>query len=130
MQNDTRCNRLFGSSVVAVMLLSQAGSLWRGEGASPWLMELVAILAVVTVLRPGWLLPVRQAGMTLMHALRRLFSPVLLALLFFVVFTPVGWVMRLGGRDLMRRRFEPLALTYWIRRNPRIIAAESFRDQF
>jgi hypothetical protein len=45
-------------------------------------------------------------------------SFVIVAALFYLLFTPVALFFRLIGRDLMHRRFEPSAETYWTRRKP------------
>ena len=62
--------------------------------------------------------------------LHRVVSPVVLGVIFYGVFTPVGFVMRMARRDTMKRKFEPTAPTYWIRRSPPGPAVDSFRDQF
>jgi hypothetical protein len=41
-------------------------------------------------------------------------SHVLLAIVFYLVITPVGLVMRLLGRDPLQRKFNPEASTYWV----------------
>lgn len=46
-------------------------------------------------------------------ALGRVFGPLLLAVLFFLVVTPVGLVLRLVGRDLLQLRRDPRAPSYW-----------------
>jgi hypothetical protein len=43
-------------------------------------------------------------------------SHVVLALVYYLVLTPTGLLMRLFGYDPMRRRFDPAAKTYWIPR--------------
>ena len=43
-------------------------------------------------------------------------SHVIVAALFYLLFTPVALFFRLIGRDLMHRRFEPSAETYWTKR--------------
>jgi len=45
-------------------------------------------------------------------------SHLLLAILFYLVLTPVGLFFRLIGRDSLRRRFQPAATSYWERRPP------------
>ena len=40
----------------------------------------------------------------------------LLTAVFFLLITPVGLLMRLAGRDPMRRKLDPEAPTYWIPR--------------
>jgi saxitoxin biosynthesis operon SxtJ-like protein len=43
-------------------------------------------------------------------------STLLLVLLYYGVFTPIGLAMRVFGRDPMRRNFDRAATSYWIRR--------------
>ena len=63
----------------------------------------VAYLALASLTFPiGWLL-----------------SHVILVLLYFVVITPVGWLMR-RFHDPMQRRFEKDARSYWIVREPTV----------
>ena len=35
-------------------------------------------------------------------------------MVYFLVITPIGLAMRLAGRDLMSRRFDPGAESYWL----------------
>jgi len=56
--------------------------------------------------------------MKLAEILHRIVSPVALGIVFFGVLTPMGFAMRLFGRDTMQRRFDPSARTYWIERDP------------
>src|SRR5262249_49494445 len=56
-------------------------------------------------------------------------SRILLAFLFYVVFTPVGLVFKLLGRDPLSRRRQPNKDTYWA---PKVVAtdARSYFRQF
>ena len=45
-------------------------------------------------------------------------SWVVLAVLYYLVITPVGLVMRLFGRDALARQFDRFAATYWTERRP------------
>ena len=123
-------NRLFGCAIMLAIAAFEANALWREDRSYPWLLELAGIVAVVTLAQPQWLEPLRRGALALARALQQAASPLLLGLLFYGIFTPIGLVMRLAGRDAMKRSFEPQALTYWVRRNPRTVTAESFRDPF
>jgi hypothetical protein len=57
-------------------------------------------------------------------------SPIVLGLVFYGIVTPYAIVMRLAGRDALRRRFEPDRDTYWIPRDPPGPSADSFRRQY
>ena len=53
-----------------------------------------------------------------------------MGLLFYLVVTPTGLVMRMLGKDLLRLRFDPQAKSYWIERRPPGPAPETMKDQF
>ena len=48
----------------------------------------------------------------------KIVNPIVMALLFFSTITPVGFLMRLFGKDPLRLRRDPAAASYWIEREP------------
>ena len=96
----------------------------------PWLLALAALTALVTLIRAHWLAPFNRAWMKFAEILNRVMSPVVLGVIYFGIFTPVGLVMRAFGRDAMCRRFEPARASYWVRRDPPGPSDDSFRDMF
>ena len=62
--------------------------------------------------RPQWLRPVFVGWMILDFPIGWLVSHVLLAVLFFGVFAPVGILLRLSGKDSLRLR-RPNADSFW-----------------
>jgi hypothetical protein len=57
-------------------------------------------------------------------------SPLAMALVFYVCITPIGWLMRLTGKDPLRLQYEPDTKTYWIRRDPPGPAPDTLKNQF
>jgi hypothetical protein len=53
-----------------------------------------------------------------------------MGLMFFLVITPIGLVMRLTGKDFLARRFDRAATSYWVRRDPPGPAPETMQRQF
>ena len=51
-----------------------------------------------------------------------------MAIVFYVVLTPVGLIFRAIGRDPLHRRFEPTASTYWVPREPARDAQRYYRQ--
>ncbi|HEX6265565.1 MAG TPA: SxtJ family membrane protein [Burkholderiales bacterium] len=123
-------NRSFGWTFSAILAVAGAYGVWRGGDMLPWLLAVGALLAVLTFLRDAWLTPLNRAWMKLGELMGRVVSPIVLGVIFFGVFAPVGVAMRLFGRDAMARRFEPALRTYWVRREPPGPAEDSFRDMF
>ena len=130
MRNEAPSNRSFGWVFTAFFTLIGAHSLWRGGVTYPWEFGLAAVTAVVTIARPEWLAPPNRLWMKFGELMHRVVSPVVLGVIFYGVFTPIGFVMRMAGRDTMKRKFKAAAPTYWIERDPPGPPAESFRDQF
>jgi hypothetical protein len=130
MPNEAPSNRSFGCLFTVFFTLVGVYSLWREGTAYPWMFGLAGITAAVTMVSPRWLAPLNRAWMQFGELLHRVVSPLVLGIIFYGVFTPVGLVMRIAQRDAMKRRFEPGAPTYWVERDPPGPADDSFQDQF
>ena len=115
-------NRSFGWTFAGIFAL--------GAILYPWALALAALFALVTATRAQWLAPLNRAWMKFGMVLHHVVSPVVLGVIFFAVFTPVGIVMRLIGRDAMNRAWDPSAKTYWTERTPPGPPDNSFRDMF
>jgi hypothetical protein len=48
--------------------------------------------------------------------LSKVFSPIVMAILFFAVVTPLGLIIRLAGRDPLRQHLDRNAASYWLAR--------------
>jgi hypothetical protein len=69
--------------------------------------------------------------MSLALVLGLLVSTLLLALLFYLVVTPVGLLARLCGKDFLQRRISRGAASYWIRRDPSVVRTpDDYERQF
>jgi hypothetical protein len=62
--------------------------------------------------------------------LHRIVSPIALGIMFFLVITPMGLLMRALGKDPLRLRLRPDEGSYWIDRRPPGPAPETMKDQF
>jgi hypothetical protein len=57
-------------------------------------------------------------------------NPIVMGLMFFLLFAPVAVWLRFFGRDLLRLKPDPSANSYWIPRAPPGPAPETQRNQF
>lgn len=116
LKEDPREWRKFGWSSAAVLALLTGLLGWRGWLAAPVMGGVLlglAMLAAVAWVRPRWLRGPYRAGMRLSHALGRVVAPVVLGGIFLLVVTPLGLLLRLRGKDLLRLRRDPQAGSYW-----------------
>jgi hypothetical protein len=82
-----------------------------------WPLVAAGILAAFALLLPGWLAPVYRVWMRFAMALGWVNTRIILSLIFFVVFLPVGLVMRIFN-DPMRRARDTGADSYRVASNP------------
>lgn len=97
--------RRFAWTVGAAFAVLAGLVLWRGLSTLAVAFAIVAGgLGVAGLLVPGHLGPVHRGWMALAHGLSRVTTPVFMAIIYFVVITPVGAALRLAGhRPLVRR---------------------------
>jgi hypothetical protein len=101
-----------------------------------WLWLLPAVILAVGLpvglacaLAPGRAGPVHVAWHGLVAVLDWVVVTVALALVFFLVFTPVGLALRLAGRRLVLRRPDPALSTYW-KPSEKVIDLQRYRRPF
>lgn len=102
---------------------------WLFDAGLPyWPWILATILAVWGLAAPKSLRPVYRGWMQVGLAISRVTTPLILGLVFFLLFTPAGLIMRLTGHDPMRRRLSDEASSY--REPSRTAAPESMERPY
>ena len=86
------------------------------------------IFFIITFVKANLLLPLNKLWMRFGLLLGKIISPLVFGIIFFAIFTPVAFLMRLSGRDELRLKFKNKT-SYWILRNEPI-QGDSFRHQF
>jgi hypothetical protein len=74
---------------------------------------LLAALAIAAALRPRWFRGYYRFSTKLGFGISRVAGYAVLALLFFIVITPLGLVLRMLGQDPLRLRRPTGAESYW-----------------
>ena len=123
-------NRSFGLVFAGFFALLAALGFWHGTARWPIWLALACVSLVLALAAPQLLAPLNWVWTKIGLLLHRIVSPIFLALLFYGCIAPVGFLMRLSGKDPLRLRYEPDAESYWIRRTPPGPTPQSFRDQF
>jgi len=62
--------------------------------------------------------------------LSRIINPLVMMLIYVSTVLPIGLILRLTGKDLLRLRMDDSAPSYWISRDPPGPESRSFEDQF
>jgi hypothetical protein len=91
--------RRFGLTVGAAFLVLAALMWWRGRTAGPIAFGTVgALLLIAGLAVPGRLGPVHRAWMGVALLLSKVTTPIFMGVVYFLVLTPTGFVLRLLGR--------------------------------
>ena len=106
------------SALLAAFGLALISSLlrWRHHiGQQTWLVVLVllAIVAVAAVLRPRWFRGYHLLSMRMGFVISQFLGRVFLILFFLFVLTPMGFVLRLAGKDPLQLKRPANADTFW-----------------
>lgn len=91
--------------------------IWRqtGIGGLPLAFCLLGVAgAVVGVLWPFAVRPVCQGMHLAPFPIGWAMSHLVLGALYYCILTPIGLLLRLAGRDLLTRKLDPAASTYWV----------------
>jgi len=109
-----RAEREFGLIVGGVLVLLSAWWLYRGKfaSASQVTLPIGAVLVLLGLLLPRALIWPNKAWMALAEVLSFVSTRILLAVVFFLVVTPIGFIKRLWGWDPLHRRAESTH-SYW-----------------
>lgn len=123
-------NRAFGIAFAVVFAV--IGLIPLPFGGSPrwWAIGTAGALLLTAVIIPGLLSPLNKVWHRVGLLLHRIVSGVALILLFYGVVTLTALVMRLLGKDLLNRRFDQNAVSYWIHRASLGPEPGSMRNQF
>ncbi|MCB9847532.1 MAG: hypothetical protein H6814_03865 [Phycisphaeraceae bacterium] len=122
LDRETPVRRQLQSLTIPAML----GALWliggRGESGSPWVLW---IMAGVGAVGTGAMLASRRLALAVHRYWTDAAKPIgwtvsmaLLGVVFFLVFTPLGLILRAFGYDPMQRRFDKGRPSYWSEHAP------------
>jgi hypothetical protein len=123
-------DRTFGLVMAGALIFFGLVPRLRGRPFRIWCLEAAAIFLVAALVVPAVLHPLNVFWTKLGHLVGRVTNPIITGLLFFVVFAPLAFLMRLFGSDLLRLKLQPPGESYWIPRVPPGPPPSTLRNQF
>ena len=123
-------DRSFGLVFAVVFAAIACWPLLDREAPRWWAVAVAVVLALVAVLKPALLSAPNRWWLKLGIVLGNIVGPIALGILFYGIFAPLGFVMRLTGKDPLRTRLDPGADSYWVPRKPPGPPPDSLTNQF
>src|SRR5258706_11090139 len=106
----------FTAAVCLALMLVTLGLTKRSVFSRTTMWTLLGFLAgalLLCLIKPRLFRGFYRAGMTVAFYMGQFVGRILLTLIFLLVVTPLGLLLRLLGKDLLRLKRDPSAQTYW-----------------
>ena len=106
-------NRSFGIVFFIVFLLIALYPLLKGNDLRIWSLIISFIFLALGLINSKILTPLNRLWFKFGLLLGKFISPLIMGIIFFVVVTPIGIIMRLLKKDLLNLKYNKKE-TYWI----------------
>jgi hypothetical protein len=120
-------NRNFGLVFFIFFLIISIWPLIDGGTLRIWSVVISLAFLFLGLLNSKILSPLNLLWMKFGELLGKVIAPIVLSLIYFSVITPIGLLMRLIGKDFMKKNFSKKNNSYWIKRNKNV---GSMKKQF
>ena len=119
-------NKSFGVLFFIVFLLIALWPLVNGDSLRVWSLLIAVIFLVLGLLNSKILNPFKKIWIKFGEILGKVIAPLVLSIVYFIVITPIGLLLRIFGKDLLGIKFLEKK-SYWIKRDKDL---GSMKNQF
>ena len=109
-------NRSFGLLFFVFFLVISFWLFTKNSEINLYLISIALIFLVLGLLNSKILSPLNKAWIKLGEILGRIVAPVVMAIVYFLILTPISLLVRLFGKDLIGMKFSNDIKSYWIKR--------------
>ena len=120
-------NKSFGLLFFVVFLIIGLWPLKNGQSLNFYFITASLVFLILGLLNSKLLSPLNKSWIKLGEILGIIIAPIVMALVYFVILTPVSIIVRVFGKDLLGLKFSKKKETYWIKRKKNL---GSMKKQF
>jgi len=106
-------NKIFGIFFAIIFFVIAFWPLINGDDVRNWPIPIAIIFLILGILNSKMLSPLNKSWIKLGLFLGSIVSPIVMALIFFLVLTPTGFILRLFKKDVLNLKFNK-SDTYWV----------------
>ena len=110
-------NRNFGLVFFFVFLIVSLLPLLKEEPFRIWSIVIAIIFLILGLMNSKLLTPLNKLWFKFGLFLGSIVSPIVMGIVFFLVITPTGFVMKIMGKDLLNKKKDNDKKSYWINRS-------------
>jgi len=120
-------NRSFGILFFIVFLILGLYPTLKGNSPNIYLISISIPFIILGIINSKILTPLSNAWIKLGEILGIIIAPIVMAIIYFFILTPISLIVRIFGKDLLSIKFDKQVNTYWINRKKNI---NSMKKQF
>ena len=106
-------NRSFGIVFFVVFLIIALYPFLKGGEPRVWSLIISSIFLILGLINSKILTPLNKLWFKFGIFLGKIISPIIMGIIFFLVVTPIGFIMRLFGKDELNLKYRNKK-SYWI----------------
>mgnify|MGYP001373957973 CR=1 FL=1 len=106
-------NRSFGIVFFIVFLIIAIYPIFKSEDVRLWSLVISIIFLILGLINSNFLAPLNKLWFKFGIFLGKIISPIIMGIIFFLVVTPIGLIMRLSGKDVLNLKYNNNK-SYWI----------------
>ena len=126
MKNEKTSNKSFGILFFIVFLIIGLWPILTSNDVRLWSLAISVIFLILGLINSSILEPFKNSWIKLGELLGKIIAPIVMGLVFFTVLTPISFILRLFGKDLLKIKYSK-DNTYWIKREKNV---GSMKKQF
>ena len=108
-------NKSFGLLFFVVFLILGLWPLKNGESLNFYFITASVVFLILGLLNSKFLSPLNKSWIKLGEILGVIIAPIVMALVYFVILTPVSLIVRIFGKDLLGLKLNKEQKSYWIK---------------
>ena len=122
--------RSFGFTIGIILLLVAAFLFYREKESFQTFLYIAGVFIGLALILPSMLKPIYIVWMTFAVILGWFMTRVILSLLFYVIITPIGLVLRIFGKDFLELKKQAVQGSYWNQRDSNLERNQNYEKQF
>jgi len=116
---DNGTEKGFGIVFAVFFLLLGLYPVMSGEEVNSWMLVIAVSFVVLAYFSPNLLVIPNMLWIKFGLALGAIIAPIVMALVYFLTVVPIGFIMKMIGKDLLGCKIDDSVRSYWIdRKNP------------
>jgi hypothetical protein len=121
----------FGMGLTVLLCLIGGWQLYKGNiDVYVWFFGFAGLVLILSFFVPIILKPLYKVTHTVGNAIGWVSTRILLGIIFYIIFAPIGIILKLIRKDLLDERLDKDAKSYWNKKDNGVFTKEQYERQF